>query len=84
MPLSYPEPTAIPSAMSKLPRRRPSGATPRRPKQSGRALERILGGRGVILFPDGGARTLKVHIKRFATRAEGGFGGHMNGRHKRG
>lgn len=59
-------------------------AKPRRDPQAGRALERLLGDRGQILYPDGGARPLKVHVRRFQNRPRDGYGSHHQGRHKMG
>jgi len=56
----------------------------RRAKQAGKALKRLRGDRGEILFPDGGAPPLKVHIQRFQHKPGDGHGSHHNGRHKMG
>lgn len=56
----------------------------RRPKQSGKALDRVVGDRGQILFPDGGAQPLNVHIRKFHNKPADGHGSHHNGRHKQG
>ncbi len=53
-------------------------------KQRGKALERIFGGSGEILFPDGGAKPLKVHVRKFQNRARDGHGSHHGGKHKLG
>ncbi|TVQ29959.1 MAG: hypothetical protein EA376_14345 [Phycisphaeraceae bacterium] len=61
------------------------GPAPRRDKQAGKAIERILGDRGQIIYPDGGAKPLKVRVRpRRGRPPEGGHGSHMNGRHKMG
>lgn len=55
-----------------------------RKRQSGRAIERVLGDRGQILYPDGGAKPLKVFVPKKGVRPKGTHGSHMNGRHKQG
>lgn len=56
----------------------------KRQKQQGRAIERILGDHGQILFPDGGARPLNIRIRKFQNKPGDGYGSHMSGRHKLG
>ncbi len=56
----------------------------KRSKQAGKAIERVAGDRGQILYPDGGARPLKVHVRRFQNSPKDGYGSHNNGRHKMG
>lgn len=55
-----------------------------RDRQAGKAIERILGDRGQILYPDGGARPLRVFVPKKGVRPKGSHGSHMNGRHKQG
>lgn len=56
----------------------------KRKRQSGRAIERVLGDRGQILYPDGGAKPLKVFVPKKGVRLNGTHGSHLNGRHKQG
>jgi len=56
----------------------------RRHKQAGRAILRLLGDRGEILFPDLGARPLKIHFNKYRRRPDDPHGSHMNGKHKLG
>jgi hypothetical protein len=65
-------------------RRRPRKERSQRDKQAGKAIERMLGDRGQILFPDHGAKPLKIRIRRFQNTPGDGHGSHMNGRHKLG
>lgn len=61
-----------------------STARGRRDKQAGRALLRLEGDRGQVLYPDRGATPLKVRLQRYQSRMSDGYGSHMNGRHKLG
>jgi hypothetical protein len=56
----------------------------RRNKQQGRAIVRFEGDRGEVLFPDLGAKPLRVFIRRYQTKMSDGYGSHMNGKHKLG
>ena len=56
----------------------------KRTKQAGKALLRLWGDRGQILYPDGGAKPLKIFLKRFQHRPGDGYGSHNNGKHKMG
>jgi hypothetical protein len=56
----------------------------KRDRQRGRAILRLLGDRGDILFPDRGAPPLKIRIHKYHHHPGDGFGSHMNGRHKLG
>ena len=56
----------------------------KRDKQTGKAILKILGDRGQILYPDGGAKPLKIFIKRYQNRPGDGHGSHSNGKHKLG
>lgn len=56
----------------------------RRPAQAGKVIKRILGDRGEILFPDGGAQPLKILVRKFHNKPSDGHGSHHNGRHKLG
>ena len=62
----------------------PEGNGIQRDKQAGRALVRILGDRGEILFPDRGRASLKVFIRKHGDRPRDGYGSHHNGKHKLG
>jgi hypothetical protein len=64
-----------------MPNRR---ARRQRDKQAGRAILRLLGDRGEILFPDRGQQPMKIHIPRHQDRRTDGFGSHADGRHKLG
>ncbi len=55
-----------------------------RHKQAGKALERLRGDHGEILFPDGGAQPLKVRIRKFQNKPNDGHGSHHQGKHKLG
>ncbi|MEM8782746.1 MAG: hypothetical protein AAGE65_07790 [Planctomycetota bacterium] len=66
--------------MSRPQRRR----TNRKPPQTGKALRRVLGDAGQILFPDGGAPPLKVRLQKFQNKARDGHGSHHGGKHKLG
>ena len=56
----------------------------KRNKQQGKAILRLLGDRGDVLYPDSGAKPLKIFIKRYQNRPGDGRGSHMNGKHKLG
>jgi hypothetical protein len=55
-----------------------------RDKQTGRAILRLLGDRGDILFPDRGRSPLKIFIMKYHHRPGDGYGSHNNGKHKLG
>ena len=56
----------------------------RRDKQAGKAILRLLGDQGQVIYPDGGARPLKIYLRRYNNKPGDGFGSHNNGRHKLG
>ena len=56
----------------------------RRDKQAGRAVVRVLGEHGDILFPDRGRAPLKTRVRRHRDRPRDGYGSHHNGKHKLG
>ena len=56
----------------------------KRDRQRGRAILRLLGDRGDIIFPDRAAPPLKVYICRYHHHPGDGYGSHMNGKHKLG
>lgn len=56
----------------------------KRPKQAGKAIVKLLGDRGQILFPDGGAKPLKVRVLKYQNKPNDGHGSHHNGKHKLG
>lgn len=70
--------------MAVMPNRPAAPSLNRRHKQAGRAIERIFGDRGQILYPDRGARPLRIFIRRYNDRPGGGYGSHFRGRHKLG
>jgi hypothetical protein len=72
-------PTRIPRMSRKIRRR-----ADRRDKQAGKAILRLLGDQGQVIYPDGGARPMKVYLRRYTNKPGDGFGSHNNGRHKLG
>ncbi|MEM8494514.1 MAG: hypothetical protein AAF663_03910 [Planctomycetota bacterium] len=56
----------------------------KRDPQAGKALRRVLGDAGQILFPDRGAAPLKVRVQKFQNRVRDGHGSHHGGKHKLG
>jgi hypothetical protein len=58
--------------------------TQQRDKQANRAIRRLRGDEGEILFPDRGARALRIRIQKYQHRPGDGYGSHQDGRHKLG
>ncbi|MEM1444813.1 MAG: hypothetical protein AAGF84_02055 [Planctomycetota bacterium] len=64
--------------------RRASQRPKAKPKQAGKAIRKLLGDSGQILFPDRGARPLQVRVQKFHNTARDGHGSHHGGKHKLG